>query len=199
MKRCMNLDALVLAIGWGELQVGQLTELAVQLEPLSSFSLLVDLCLGPSLHWGIQNTRNLRDPRSELIVAKLASGEALRCLIDVNDPISQAKPKKGEKLPPENDRLLKGRGEDSLPDAGVRTPRRVPNRDLRPLAAFIQRAMTTEKHSESDHTGTPSNSARQVMELPRDAGFSTKAYAGERRQKAEAPIATPIYTASTFL
>jgi len=59
--------------------------------------------------------------------------------------------------------------------------------------------MTTEKHSESDHTGTPSNSARQLMDLPRDAGFSTQGvHAGERRQKAEGAIATPIYTASTF-
>ena len=37
------------------------------------------------------------------------------------------------------------------------------------------------------------------MDLPRDAGFSTQGvHAGERRQKAEGAIATPIYTASTF-
>ena len=97
--------------------------------------------------------------------------------------------RKAEKLRcSENDRLLKGKGEDSLlPDAGVRTPRRVPNRDLRRCSSS-QRAMTTEKHSESEHTGTPSNSARQLMDLPRDARGFPPAYAESCRGHRDAHL-----------
>lgn len=41
--------------------------------------------------------------------------------------------------------------------------------------------------------------SRTLMDLPETAGFSTQGvHAGERRQKAEGAIATPIFTASTF-
>lgn len=44
-----------------------------------------------------------------------------------------------------------------------------------------------------------SQPSRFLTDLPEDAGFSTQGvHAGERRQKAEGAISTPIYTASTF-
>ena len=55
-----------------------------------------------------------------------------------------------------------------------------------------------DNHLDSSENGNLSE-RRKLTELPEDAGFSTKGvHAGERRQKAEGAIATPIFTASTF-
>jgi len=56
-----------------------------------------------------------------------------------------------------------------------------------------------QKPNKNSETASNPNPSRTVMDLPSSAGFSTKGvHAGERRQKAEGAIATPIFTASTF-
>ena len=62
--------------------------------------------------------------------------------------------------------------------------------------------MSTEKQDTSKSKGASSTetpSSQRLVDLPDTAGFSTQGvHAGERRQKPEGAIATPIFTASTF-
>lgn len=62
--------------------------------------------------------------------------------------------------------------------------------------------MSTDKPTNNESDGasnTVANTSRSLVDLPETAGFSTQGvHAGERRQKAEGAIATPIFTASTF-
>ncbi len=64
--------------------------------------------------------------------------------------------------------------------------------------------MTTENKqtsatSEPTQSETAPSNPRDLVDLPESVGFSTQSvHAGERSQKAEGAIATPIYTASTF-
>ena len=62
--------------------------------------------------------------------------------------------------------------------------------------------MSTDKPTNTESDGasnTAANTSRSLVDLPENAGFSTQGvHAGERRQKPEGAIATPIFTASTF-